>query len=212
MQSHKLMRSALDTHVKEHAGVVPGNQGLQAMTDMSAKQQAAIVDIAKQAMIDEFGFTKKTLTLLTVDIIPSNEYGKTYGVASFSPDYAQDPAGLQVKMGYYFITVEVETGKVLKSMWSGQSQWDDKGYIQNNWATAPAYHASILPWMLELNQKINEIGSRYAPAPRTSNTVMKMPSHTTSYSEMSASPQQCIRAPCQAAKTFLTIRLWPLPS
>lgn len=163
MQSLILKRDALNTYVEEHAGVVPDNQELQPMTDLSAEQQAAIVDIAKQAMIDEFGFTEKMLMLFTVDIVPSEEHGEAYGVAVFGPDYAQDPANLQMQLGYYYITVEVETGKMLKSMWIWENHWIGKSYTKNNWGTASAYHVSILPWVLELYEKINEIGSRYAP-------------------------------------------------
>lgn len=152
-------RNATVTREMANAGISNENTASEPI-DMTAEQQAAMLAAANQAMMDKYDFTDTTLALFTAQTIVSETSDDRHIDIIYTPDYAKHMA-MYEKMGRYYITLNADSGEVVKTYWSEEALWDDKPYTQSNWGSAPAYHAKLLPWMLELYEKIDRLASPY---------------------------------------------------
>lgn len=64
------------------------------------------------------------------------------------------------KLGVYTVTIDAETGGVVSCDWSFSDLQLDQ-YTEQSFSNAPAYNASMLPWVLDLLRDLQEILDKY---------------------------------------------------
>ena len=141
-------------HAAAHVGVDKGEApGLP--------MEEGMADAAKQALMEQYGFTDATLTLFSAKAIASETSEDGYIDVIYTPDDTKSLGMIGEKMGRYYVTLNPASGEVVKVNWSEDSVWEDKAYTQSDWGSAPAYHAKLLPWMLELFDAVDQIAKPY---------------------------------------------------
>lgn len=64
------------------------------------------------------------------------------------------------RLGVYTVTIDAETGEVISHDWSFKNVELDQ-YTERNFASAPAYNSSMIPWVLTLLHDLQEILDKY---------------------------------------------------
>lgn len=137
--------------------------------DEDVAEDAALL-AAKNALMEKYDLTEETFTLFESNMALLDVEGKREWTIDFTPakfeNWYLDMNEEKGKLGSYAVTLDAASGDILKADWDLADTWKDEGYTQSNWATAPAYHGKLLPWLLELTQGIAEVAARY-PADTT---------------------------------------------
>jgi hypothetical protein len=137
---------------------------------LTIEQKDALLDTANRAMMDTYGFTRATLVFFDAEIIVSETRDEDcieVVYSARSPEYS----ALDEQLGRYFVTLKPDSGEVVRVYWSEEAQWEDKAYTSSDWGSAPAFHAKLLPWALELHERVDKITARYGLDPFNLMTV-----------------------------------------
>lgn len=144
-------------------------------TPIGAMQEEKALIAAKQELVEKYHLDDEMLTLFVVKPEIGVNNGKTiWKVAYFPVDYENyyeedsklNPSidwrwigKLTKKLGTYEVNLDAQSGEVLSVSWSLDGE--QGVYTQNDWATAKAYDASIIPWILQLLTQNKSIADRY---------------------------------------------------
>lgn len=128
---------------------------------------AAVRSAAKHALTAAFEVGDEVLDLF--DVVPVPVPGSTGDQWEiwYYPKTTQRIQDLAVwndiaeKIGNYAVIYDCDTEEVLDVSWSHETEWVDQPYAQDTWATAPAYHGRLLPWVKALRDATNAIAARY---------------------------------------------------
>lgn len=109
------------------------------------------VKLAQKAMRESFGFTEETLGLFQADSFLILKDEERLWAIDYSP-VRQEFFRWDVneQLGTYHVLLCADGGDLVGSEWSLTAEWLDEIYTETTWGQAPALHASLLPWAMEL--------------------------------------------------------------
>ncbi|MDR0898668.1 MAG: hypothetical protein LBN04_12555 [Oscillospiraceae bacterium] len=121
--------------------------------------EAAWLEAADQALMDQYGFTAETLALLGRKAVSSemNEEGNIDVI--YSAKDGVMPLKISQMVGLYFVTLDPASGDILSVGWSDAHVWEDKDYTQSNWGSAPTLHAKLFPFAMALMKEADALSA-----------------------------------------------------
>lgn len=125
--------------------------------------EAAAMAASESALLDVYGIDAAMRALfLQVSSLLDTPEGRHW-VMDYIPVPITDTSWMELeeKLGAYTVTLDAADGALLDVVWSLEEVWEDRGYTRENWATAPALHGKLLPWLLALQKEAEEITGRY---------------------------------------------------
>lgn len=124
------------------------------------------VELAKRALLDQYGFTDDTLVLFDIDTVLMNDSWAVNFIPQARERAQMDivdwrwASNLEERIGGYAVQMDANTKEIQSVSWTFDDV-DLSGYDETNWGAAEAYSPQMVVWAMKLISDTKPIYDKY---------------------------------------------------